>query len=70
MKCSKSYERYERHYLVEHTEHTNIEQRIQCDLCQNWFKQFKYLDTPDTLKDHIRRPRRHYAASETLKVKF
>lgn len=29
-KCSKS---YERHYQVEHT---NIDQRVQCDLCQKW----------------------------------
>lgn len=51
-KCSKS---YERHYQVEHT---NIDQRVQCDLCQKWFKHL------DTLKDHIRR---HYAASATCK---
>lgn len=51
-KCSKS---YERHYQVEHT---NIDQRVQCDLCRKWFKHL------DTLKDHIRR---HYAATETCK---
>lgn len=51
-KCSKS---YERHYQVEHT---NIDQRVQCDLCQKWFKHL------DTLKDHIRR---HFAASATCK---
>ncbi|XP_031638313.1 transcription factor grauzone-like [Contarinia nasturtii] len=51
-KCSKS---YERHYQVEHT---NIDQRVQCDLCQKWFKHL------DTLKDHIRR---HYAQSATCK---
>lgn len=51
-KCSKS---YERHYQVEHT---NIDQRVQCDLCQKWFKHL------DTLKDHIRR---HYAASAACK---
>lgn len=49
-KCSKS---YERHYQVEHT---NIDQRVKCDICQKWFKHL------DTLKDHIRR---HYAASAT-----
>lgn len=51
-KCSKS---YERHYQVVHT---NIDQRVQCDLCKKWFKHL------DTLKDHIRR---HYAASATCK---
>lgn len=51
-KCSKS---YERHYQVVHT---NIDHRVQCDLCKKWFKHL------DTLKDHIRR---HYAASATCK---
>lgn len=54
-KCSKS---YERHYQVEHTD---IDQRVQCDLCQKWFKHL------DTLKDHIRR---HNAESATCNILF
>ena len=49
-KCSKS---YEMHYL---TVHTDIQQKVQCEICGKWLKH------AESLKEH---KRRHTATSET-----
>jgi uncharacterized Zn-finger protein len=51
-KCPES---YDRHYEVEHSE---VDQRVQCEICHNWFKHAY------TLAAHMRR---HKAAQETCK---
>lgn len=51
-KCSKS---YDLHYRVQHS---NIDQRVQCQECQKWVKH------DDALKNHMRR---HNATLETCK---
>lgn len=51
-KCPES---YERHYELEHS---NVDQRVQCKICQHWFKHAY------TLACHMRR---HRAVAETCK---
>lgn len=51
-KCSKS---YDLHYRVQHTD---VDQRVQCQECQKWVKH------DDALKSHMRR---HNATPETCK---
>lgn len=52
-KCSISYERHYRN------EHTNLTEKVQCELCGNWLKH------SESLREHMRR---HQASSETCKL--